>query len=662
MEFLHNFLTRQCVFDGRDFSFARFKNDWKHYRMSYIFNIKHKSEPLRHFMEECNEYLTNCIYYNVINGKLSDRDFQLSTYCIYALYVLLTQQPCFEDNSPANYIYLPEYTWNALKSLIHYSESHKISDLSTILKHLMKNNYLIYCLERPITYSTVKADPYSKDGKLYCHGTRSRDTLIPTDLVEVMDLAMLASHKNRYQNALKQCGCEFTDKNEDFIKQLRNIRSTYQQQLTKIQKARRKSRKQFDTMTFPLAFARPAVLPNETVAEYLRCCDGYQAAINVFTLDKASKVANDIGDDLNDMPPPLDHLDGFIPPIPDLYTNENTNSGLAMPSLNHMKLPPFGMSMNNDDLLQQLDFTKALPPPSQIDDIINNAKNHNRNHTKSKDVQFAQIFGHDDGEHEVWNDTSSDEDHGTATTSNTNSKTPKKRKKKRNKSDKMEIDASEEDEEKAMTTEELERLEHKRQMLQVSQQNNRDTLDIIRGLEAMQESVTGKKLKTSTIEQLDINWKKHRKQTHTDRKRSSRNKKGRGRNRNRRKGKGKKVPKDDISSDDDEDIDFDDDGAFSHLDVSNKTIEEMERELALPANMGQDNMDNGMEALDIGGRGVGDQSVENEDVDVAMSGVKNSNANDDDDDVELNENEKEIAPTDATQALLQELSAFSQTL
>eukprot|EP01083_Nonionella_stella_P001617 4633_1 len=337
MDLLHTFLTHQCVFDGVDFSFNRFKMEWKKYKINYIFNTKHKTEPLPHFMEECNEYLTNCIYYNVANGRLSDRDFQLSTYCIYALYVLLTQQPCFEDKTPPTYIYLPEYTWNALKSLIHYSESHKISDLSTILKHLMKI-YFIYCLERPITYSYCHGNPYPKN-KLYCHGTRSRDTLIPTDLVEVMDLAMLASHKNRYQNALKQCGCEFTDKNEDgsqdFIKQLGNIRSTYQQQLAKIQKPRRKSRKPFDEMAFPLPFPQPPVLPDEAIAEYYQCCDKYQEAIDVFSLNDMSEfeVANDED-------------------YPQLTTTGNTNCNKVNKrkrNRDKMEMDDYGDDVNNED-------------------------------------------------------------------------------------------------------------------------------------------------------------------------------------------------------------------------------------------------------------------------------------------------------------------------
>ena len=138
---------------------------------------------------------------------------------------------------------------------------------------MMKNNYFIYCLERPISYSTSKTDPYSKDGKIYCHGTRSRIHLIPTDLVSVMDVPMLSSHKNKYKQAMKTCGLFTRNENENdddnenenknhntdndddnddndddsndnkdnedkFIKTLRAIRSGYQQQIVKLQKHR----------------------------------------------------------------------------------------------------------------------------------------------------------------------------------------------------------------------------------------------------------------------------------------------------------------------------------------------------------------------------------------------------------------------------------------
>ena len=245
MDLLHNFLTQKCKFDGQDFSFKTFRKEWKQHRMNYIFLTKHKSEPLPNFMNECNEYLTNCIYYNFVKKKFKNTDYQLSTYCIYILYVLITQQPCFEENSPPTYIVLPEYIWNSIKDLINFSLRNNNNnnnnlnlntiDLINILKHMMKNDYFIYCLERPILYSTSKTDPYSKNGKIYCHGTRSRIHLTPTDLVSVMDLPMLSSHKNKFQNALAKCKVFGKDNDDTFIKKLREIRSNYQQKLVKTQ-------------------------------------------------------------------------------------------------------------------------------------------------------------------------------------------------------------------------------------------------------------------------------------------------------------------------------------------------------------------------------------------------------------------------------------------
>merc|ERR1712154_584136 len=71
------------------------------------------------------------------------------------------------------------------------------------------------------------------------------------------------------------------------------------------------------------------------------------------------------------------------------------------------------------------------------------------------------------------------------------------------------------EEEKAMTEQELlkeKEMEQKRTMYEISAQNTRETLDILRSLDRMEEDVTNKKLEKSTIEQLDINWKNHRRQ------------------------------------------------------------------------------------------------------------------------------------------------------
>ena len=190
-------------------------------------------------MRECNEYLTNRIYYNFVTNNLSDIDYHLATYCIYALYTMITQQPCFEDNSRPSYIYLPEYAWSSVRDLVTFSETKEISDLQMILKHMIRSQYFVYCLERPVPYTTSKTDPFDTDGKIYCHGTRSRVILTPTDLVSVMEIPLLSSHKNRYQEALRKCGSNFTDDNStNFVSRLREIRSNYQQKLTKMQKYR----------------------------------------------------------------------------------------------------------------------------------------------------------------------------------------------------------------------------------------------------------------------------------------------------------------------------------------------------------------------------------------------------------------------------------------
>ena len=49
-------------------------------------------------------------------------------------------------------------------------------------------------------------------------------------------------------------------------------------------------------MKFRLQFAKPEPMSNQTLEQYYKCCDGYQAAIDVYTLDKAARAADDVGD------------------------------------------------------------------------------------------------------------------------------------------------------------------------------------------------------------------------------------------------------------------------------------------------------------------------------------------------------------------------------
>merc|ERR1712228_746501 len=111
--------------------------------------------------------------------------------------------------------------------------------------------------------------------------------------------------------------------------------------------------------------------------------------------------------------------------------------------------------------------------------------------------------------------------------------------------------------------------------------------DILRSLDQMEESVTNKKLEKSTIEQLNINWKKHRR-TQEKKKKGPKDKKrgrgrprgsGRGKGRGRGRGRGRKPqpPKsrqknvvNDDSSEDEVDFGAADDGVFAHLNKNQK--------------------------------------------------------------------------------------------
>ena len=89
-------------------------------------------------------------------------------------------------------------------------------------------------------------------------------------------------------------------------------------------------------------------------------------------------------------------------------------------------------------------------------------------------------------------------------------------------------ESSSEEEEKPMTEEEKKvqkMMEERREMYEVQAQNDRETLDLLRSLEHLEEGITGQKVKTSKIEDLDFNWKKHRKQRNVEDKKEKKSKK-----------------------------------------------------------------------------------------------------------------------------------------
>ena len=46
-------------------------------------------------------------------------------------------------------------------------------------------------------------------GQIYCHGTRSRIPLVPSDLINVIDITCLKDDFMNYYNAMKKCGDSF---------------------------------------------------------------------------------------------------------------------------------------------------------------------------------------------------------------------------------------------------------------------------------------------------------------------------------------------------------------------------------------------------------------------------------------------------------------------
>ena len=146
-------------------TFERFRQAWKDGNMQYIFLIKHRLETLEHFLNECIQFLVTCIYFEFSKTSSEEPNYDICICSVYILYTLVTQQPTFEDNSEPVFIYLPEYCFDAFVKLSHRLEGLRDinKDPATILKWMFRNNFFIFGVERPISYSTSKADPYPKE-------------------------------------------------------------------------------------------------------------------------------------------------------------------------------------------------------------------------------------------------------------------------------------------------------------------------------------------------------------------------------------------------------------------------------------------------------------------------------------------------------------------
>ena len=370
---------------------------------------------------------------------------------------------------------------------------------------------------------------------------------------------------------------------------------------------------QLDEVKFPLQFEKPANISVAKMEDYYRCCDGYQAAIDVFTLDKAQKAADDVDADMNGNKEQKqmngdnkEQNDDIV--MNDVMKVEPAENVIELDSLPNMQSLPLPLpQLSRNELLQ---FT-SQPLPNDSNHNHNN--DHNGNISSplqpiNNDNQHTLLFGqdHNMNDDDVIGDDSSTEEEEVAVTEVQKIEIEEEKEEKKNEN--MEVDSSKnEQEEKEENKEEdepvqpelseaeLKAIEEKRTMYEISERNNSKTLDILRSLDQMEESVTNKKLEKSTIEQLNINWKKHRRlQQQKDKKKNPKDAKkrargrprgrGRGRGSGRGRGQGRKpqpppteksVVEDDDSSLSEE-IDFGsvDDGAFDHLNANqnqNKT-------------------------------------------------------------------------------------------
>ena len=310
-------------------------------------------------------------------------------------------------------------------------------------------------------------------------------------------------------------------------------------------------------MKFPLQFAKPKPMTNQIIEEYYMCCDGYQAAIDVYTLDKAARAADDVGDpspDIVENEQQQQQISQHVqngnhnikndqtPMVIDLENDLSSTNGMKTENNKNHKQSASLLQLNNN-LNENRELQSTSGPVFSLYDDDNNVSNNfnilNNDGNNNGDAQFAKMmFGaqeNDDGsDDEIGNDSSTEEEEEEKQKEKEKEKekekqeeerkqkeneSQKKSKKKKKKKKSMDVDSGSETDETLNSSEqdeetrlELKELEEKQKMLEIAEKNNRETMDILRSFDQFEEHLTNKKLEQSTIEQLNINWKTHRRQ------------------------------------------------------------------------------------------------------------------------------------------------------
>merc|ERR1712228_445636 len=260
----------------------------------------------------------------------------------------------------------------------------------------------------------------------------------------------------------------------------------------------------------------------------------------------------------------------------------STNNAMKIESDDNVQIIQPTLAAQNE----LLDFT-AMPLPNDSNHNISSPQPININLNNNNNNQQTLLFGDDDDMNDddvIGDDSSSEGGMVEVQKIEIEQEEDQKNEDVKEKEDEVKQD---EIEENVMTEQELEAMEAKRRMYAITEINNSKTLDILRSLDQMEESVTNKKLEKSTIEQLNINWKKHRR-TQEKKKKGPKDKKrgrgrprgsGRGKGRGRGRGRGRKPqpPKsrqknvvNDDSSEDEVDFGGANDGVFAHLNKNQK--------------------------------------------------------------------------------------------
>jgi len=226
MDILHDFLGQKSVLECKDYSFARFKQLWKKFRLNYLLMVRHKEEPLHYFLSDMFHYLTD----RLLHEYRLPEDSQVlivRIYCCYSMYTLYKSQAINKpDINPSANEYptrvnLPEYLRHPLYKLIdtcsklkeQFPTTH--ADPYDLIRHMWRQKIFVFCVEHPRPYNSATADPYPSRGAVDTNGTKSQYPLKLLRFVDGFNIAGIQEAEQRYKRALKRCNPSMSTNEEE---------------------------------------------------------------------------------------------------------------------------------------------------------------------------------------------------------------------------------------------------------------------------------------------------------------------------------------------------------------------------------------------------------------------------------------------------------------